>query len=310
MEINNVALIGLGAMGAFFAPRLNQMLGNEHFCVIASGERKTRLETQGVTINQAKETFRIVSPQNGQPMDLIIIAVKEMALEQAMQDIEAFVGEHTQILCVMNGIDSEERLIAKYGAQRVLYSYMRISIVMTNGVANFNPQGGWVHFGEAKNTVTSERVAAIQALLNRADIPYRTDDDMIKGLWFKFMCNVSENLTCALLGVPFGAFHVSEHANAIRRQAMYEVKAIANAKGVELTQDDIDRQEQTVGKIPFPNKPSTLQDLEQNKRTEIDMFAGKVLELGEMLNITTPLCFMFYHGIKVLEEKNGNKFAS
>ena len=56
---------------------------------------------------------------------------------------------------------------------------------------------------------------------------------MIKGIWFKFMCNVGENLTCALLGIPFGVFRTSDHANAIRRKAMEEVVLIAQELGVD-----------------------------------------------------------------------------
>src|SRR5699024_10296505 len=147
--------------------------------------------------------------------------------EQAIKDIENFVGEKTQILCVMNGVESEEKVAAVYGWAHVLYSYMRISIEMKEGVANFNPDAGYVHFGEAKNTEESNRVKAIKDCFNKCRIPYKIEEDMIKGLWVKFMCNVGENLTCALLKVPFGAFRHSHHANEIRRAAMREVIAIA-----------------------------------------------------------------------------------
>lgn len=50
MQINKVTLIGLGAMGVFFAPHMYDQLGN-NFRILASGERKERLETKGVTIN-------------------------------------------------------------------------------------------------------------------------------------------------------------------------------------------------------------------------------------------------------------------
>ena len=57
MEIRYAALIGLGAMGSFFAPRMEAKLGRDHFQVVASGARKERLETKGVTINGGNCTF-------------------------------------------------------------------------------------------------------------------------------------------------------------------------------------------------------------------------------------------------------------
>ena len=305
-KIETVSLIGLGAMGVFFAPKLQKLLGNG-FRILADGERKERLETNGVVVNGERYLFPIIKPETqGDPADLVIIAVKGYALEQAIEDIRNQVGEDTQILCVLNGVDSEEKVIKAYGKEHVLYSYMRVSIAMKNQVAEFDPKVGNIHFGEAINIENhySERVLAIKDLFDRANINYRIDPDMIRGQWFKFMCNVGENMTCALLGIPFGAFQTSEAANQIRRGAMWEVIHIANQLGIDLSQEDINRQEATLGRLPYHNKPSTLQDLELGKRTEVEMFAGTVIRLGKRYGVPTPINEMFYHGIHVLEEKN------
>lgn len=311
MKITKVSLIGLGAMGVFFAPKLDAYLGKGNFQVIAEGERKERLESRGVTVNGVTHRFTVVTPQTkGGPADLIIMAVKDTGLEAAIRDIKNQVGPDTQILCVMNGIDSEERAAAAYGWEHVLYSYMRVSIAMKDGAANFDPMFGKVHFGEADNSKETDRVKSIRELFDACGIAYNIDPDMVRGMWFKFMCNIGENLTCALLGIPFGAFHASGHANAIRREAMREVIAIANRLNIDLNEGDIQKQEETIQRLPFPNKPSTLQDLENRQKTEIEMFAGKVVALGQKLSIPTPLNWMFYHGIKVLEEKNEGKFEA
>lgn len=90
---------------------------------------------------------------------------------------------------------------------------------------------------------------------------------------------------------------------------MEEVGSIASKKGINLSYDDIDAYEPTIKSVPFFNKPSTLQDIENSKKTEIDMFAGRMVELGKELGVETPLSFMFLHGIKVLEEKNDSLFS-
>ncbi len=310
MEIKYAALIGLGAMGSFFAPRMEAYLGREHFQVIAAGGRKQRLEQQGITVNGVNYKFSVRTPEEeGPKADLVIMAMKDMGLAQAIEDIRNLVGEDTQILCVMNGIDSEEKVAAVYGWEHVLYSFMRMSIVMKDGVADFDPYWGTVHFGEAKNEILSPRVAAIKTFFEACDIPYVIDDDMKRGLWFKYMCNVGENMTCALLGIPFGAFRTSDSANEIRRGAMREVMAIANRLGVDLNESDIEMQEETLKHVPYRNKPSTLQDLENGKKTEVELFAGTVLRLGKELGIPTPVSYMFYHGIRVCEEKNAGEFC-
>lgn len=303
-EIKKISLIGLGAMGVFFAPRLFEAYG-ENFRVIAEGERKKRLETQGVIINGVNYKFPVVTPEKqGDEADLILIGVKGYGLEQAIKDIRNQVGKNTLILSLLNGVDSEDKLIEAFGEEHVLYAFMRMSIVMKDGKADFDPYWGKIHFGEKLNREYSERVLSIKEVFEKADIPYEIDEDMLKGIWFKFMCNIGENMTCALLGIPFGGFRESEHANWMRINSMREVAAIAQKKGIAIGEEEIEMQNKTVMTIPYPNKPSTLQDLEACKNTEVDMFAGTVVKMGRELGVPTPICEMFYHGIRVLEEKN------
>ncbi len=303
-KIKKISLIGLGAMGVFFAPRLAAAYP-EGFRVIADGERKRRLDKKGVTVNGVNYKFPIITPdEKGDPADLILIGVKGYGLDQAIEDIRNQVGEETLIISLLNGVDSEEKLINSFGEKHVLYGYMRMSVVMKDGKADFDPYWGKIHFGEKMNKEYSERVLAVKEVFDKADIPYEIDEDMLKGIWFKFMCNIGENMTCALLGIPFGGFHVSDHANWVRIEAMKEVAAIAQKKGINIGKEEIEMQNKTILTIPYPNKPSTLQDLEAFKHTEIDMFAGTVIQMGRELGIPTPICEMFYHGIHVLEEKN------
>ena len=303
-KIKKISLIGLGAMGVFFAPRLAAAYP-EGFRVIADGERKRRLEEKGVIVNGVNYKFPIITPEEkGDPADLILIGVKGYGLDQAIEDIRNQVGEETLIISLLNGVDSEEKLVKSFGEKHILYGYMRMSVVMKDGKADFDPYWGKIHFGEKLNKEYSERVLAVKEVFDKADIPYEIDEDMLKGIWFKFMCNIGENMTCALLGIPFGGFQVSDHANWVRIEAMKEVAAIAQKKGISIGKEEIEMQNKTILTIPYPNKPSTLQDLEAFKHTEIDMFAGTVIQMGRELGIPTPICEMFYHGIHVLEEKN------
>lgn len=303
-KIKKISLIGLGAMGSFFAPRLEKAYG-DGFRIIADGERKKRLETEGVTINGVNYKFPVVTPQTTDDVsDLILIGVKGYALDQAIEDIRNQVGEETLILSLLNGVDSEEKLEAAFGAEHVLYAFMRMSIVMKDGKADFDPYWGKIHFGEKINKEYSDRVLKVKEVFDYADIPYEIDEDMLKGIWFKYMCNIGENMTCALLGIPFGVYRHDEDANWIRRNAMREVAAIAQKKGIDIGEKEIELQEKTVKTIPYENKPSTLQDLEAGKRTEIEMFAGTVIRMGKELGISTPINEVFYHSIRVLETKN------
>jgi 2-dehydropantoate 2-reductase len=174
---------------------------------------------------------------------------------------------------------------------------------MKDGSCNYDPKNGCFIFGETRNDTISPRIETMKDLFNRAEIPYKVATNMIRAIWLKFACNVSENQSSAILGIPFGAWQVSSHANQIREMAFWEVIRIANKKGIDIGEEDLLRQREALGSVPYANKTSMLQDLENGRMTEVEMLAGTVCRMGIELGIPTPVNDLFYHSMKVLEEK-------
>lgn len=87
-EIKTVALVGLGAIGAYFADRLQPMLGDD-LRVIAGGARAERIRREGLVINGKQEYYHVVEPGEGEPADLVIFATKMSGLQQAIEDVRA-----------------------------------------------------------------------------------------------------------------------------------------------------------------------------------------------------------------------------
>lgn len=302
MKINKVTIIGLGAIGAFMASKLSNVLDKMQLRILAEGERKAKLEKEGMIINDRHYTFSIVTPQEEDPADLILIATKYTGLEQVIRDIRGQVGKDTVIMSLLNGVNSEEKLQEIYGNQ-VIYALMRLSSVRTNEGVYFDPKG-YIEFGEAINETLSERIKAIKALFESADIRLRIPQDMRKALWNKYACNVAENQSSAILGIPFGAWRVSESANAIREAAMREVFEVARKKGIEMGEEEILAQRKLLSGVAYTNKTSMLQDIENKRPTEVEMFAGEMIKMGKEVGVPTPINEIFYHAIHVLEEKN------
>ncbi len=303
-EIKTVSLIGLGAIGSFLAGNLQKVLG-DNLRVIAGGARKERLERDGIVINGVPCRFHVVSPEEETGYaDLAIFITKITGLAQAIEDMKRQIGPDTIIMAPLNGVESEERVAAAYGWERVLYSLARISVVMDGNQVSFNPSMASVEFGEKRNQELTERVQAVKALFERAGIRPVIQPDMEKALWMKFICNVSENQVGAVLKIPFGAWGASEHANTLRLMVAKEVIDIAHKKGIDIDDDYAVKHLDHLKNVPYANKPSTLQDIEHGRKTEVEMFAGTVIRLGKETGIPTPYNEFLYHAIHVLEEKN------
>jgi len=310
-EIKTVSLIGLGAIGAYFASHLSKFLGN-NFRIIADGNRAEELKKNGLEINGEHYDLNIVSPSDVStgPADLVIIITKMTGLEQACKDIKNQVGPDTVILTPLNGVESEDVAIKYFGEEKVLYSLMRISAVKQDNKVSFNDSIGYIEFGEKINEVISPRVQAIQKMFEEAGVKTLIQKDMIEAIWRKFVCNVSENQVSALLGLSFGAWAGSENANYLRCATAAEVIKIAQKKGINIEDDYAINHISFLSKIPPENKASTVQDILNKRKTEVEMFAGTIIQLGKETGVPTPINEFLYHGIKVLEEQNEGKVTS
>ena len=106
MKIEKVALLGAGAVGAYFVWGLSEKMGDD-FCVVAKGERKKRLEREGLTVNGKHFTLLVKEPEEVKDVDLLLISSKQDALVEALEDIKTIVKEKTIVISLLNGVTSE-----------------------------------------------------------------------------------------------------------------------------------------------------------------------------------------------------------
>ena len=254
-------------------------------------------------VNNKHYAIRVLSPEDpSPPADLIIVALKHQHLSGAMDTLKNRVGGDTVILSVMNGLDSEAILGSVYGDDKLVYAIAVGTDPRRNGNNIQYNISGTIFFGEADNSLT-DRVKWIQALLDRAGIKYQTPPDMVRIMWWKFMINVGANQASTLLSAPYGVFQTSVHARNIMEAGMREVMAIAAAANINLVEKDIEDWYSFLNTLHPGGKTSMLQDVEAGRKTEVDIFAGKVIELGITFGIPTPINDIFFHAIKVIEER-------
>ncbi|PKN67653.1 MAG: 2-dehydropantoate 2-reductase [Deltaproteobacteria bacterium HGW-Deltaproteobacteria-12] len=303
-SIETIAVVGAGALGAAYAGILYDM-DNRCVSFVAGGDRYERLSSSGLIINGKHYGIPVLRPENSStPADLVIVAVKNQHLPAALRDLKNRVGAETIIISVMNGLESEEQIGAVYGREKVLYAIsVGIDALREENRVNYARQGK-IYFGEAKNTILTERVKRVQELFDKAGIAYETPPDMIHALWWKFMINVGINQASAVLRAPFSLFQTSPAALELMQSAMREVILLSAKTGVHLTEEDIDQASKVLSNINPLGKTSMLQDIEAGRKTEVEMFAGKVIELGRKMNVPTPINQQFFDAIRKIEAEN------
>lgn len=305
MKIKTVAVLGAGAVGSYviwgLSNRKDIRLG-----VIVEGERAERMK-KGCIINGITYHPEVWTPQEANGTDLLLVALKYGALPGALESIRTITGEHTTVMSLMNGVDSEEIIAKEIGAAHILYALIKVASHKEGNGYCFNPETTiGIIFGELTAPYQSERVQAIEDLFADTGLHYRTTEYIKEEMWCKFRLNVSNNLPQAVLGAGVGCYRDSMHMKEISNKLREELEAIAAAKGIDIRKADDSSSHGSA--VPPSARYSTLQDLDAGRHTEIDMFSGALIRMGKELGIPTPYNEYTYHIIKALEEKNDGKF--
>lgn len=304
LEMNNVALIGLGAIGVSFGQKIQEIYPNR-LTVIADEKRAARYRQQPFTVNRKPVTFHFETPEEADgPADLLLVAVKHHHLSEALDSMAPWVGEHTVILSLMNGITSEEIIGQRFGMDKMLYGVCVGIDAVREGDATSYQTMGKIYYGEKTNTVLSERVQAVKTLFDATDIPYEIPEDMLKAMWWKFMANVGINQPSAVLEANYGAFQTIPELKALMIDTMKEVLTLANVMGIKLTLEDIEKFHPIIDTFSPEGKTSMLQDIKAGRKTEVEMLAGTMMELGEKYGVTTPINRMLFDLIRIKEKMN------
>jgi len=296
-----IAILGAGALGSSLAVQFAKV-SSYITVLVARSERYTRLKRDGLVVNDVQVLLPVHHPDEpASPADLIVVALKHHQLAGALHDLWQLVGEDTIIISVMNGLDSEGMLGAVYGMDKVLYSVsVGIDAVRWSNQVTYTTPGR-LYFGEEDNTRISERVRRVQAMLDEAGIVYETPVDMVRMMWWKLMVNVGVNQASAVMRAPYGVFQSSLDAQALMETLMRETIAVAEAEGVNLTERDLEDWYPLLHTLSPEGKTSMLQDIEAGRKTEVEIFAGKVVALGAKHGIATPVNETILRIIHVLE---------
>ncbi len=302
-KIQRVAILGAGAVGAYFAQKFFES-PDFSLSVIARGERLKRLKADGIIINGKHYQFPVVDPaQADAPVDLIVVALKDHHLKTALPGLDKLVGDDTIILSVLNGLDSEETIALLYGADKAMYgvSLAIDSVREGNRVTYASP--GVHYFGEAINKDYSPRVLRVKDAFERAGIQHKIVEDMLRFMWWKFLINVGVNQASAVTYAPYAVMQQNKQAQALMEALMREVITLAQLEGIDLSEKDIDEWYPVLNSLSPQGKTSMLQDVEAKRKTEVDIFAGKVVALGKKHGVPTPVNQTILEIINVLEER-------
>lgn len=289
--VNRVIICGLGAVGLTYANKLKDVC---ELKILVDDLRLERFKQNPPMLNGEIVELDYITPDKSWDADLIIIATKASGLESAISYIKNFVGVNTNIISLLNGISSEEKIAEVYGKDKVIPAYFIGHSAVRNGHSVTQDGVGKIVFGANEH---------LEKFFKENSIDYEIPADIIYSLWLKFTMNIFSNQTSAVLNLTFGEMKRSEKFKEFAKKLISEVRQIGEASGVKgLENLEKDAFIALSGMID-DGKTSMLQDILAGRKTEVDIFAGEIIRRGKEFGIATPYNQTLYDLIKILEDK-------
>ncbi|MGQ0555510.1 MAG: 2-dehydropantoate 2-reductase [Nitrospiraceae bacterium] len=302
--MKQILVVGAGSVGGFFGAHLAK--NNPNVSFLLRPKTLEAVKRNGLTIRSAGGSFTVQPPVASDARelpkpDLIVLGVKAYDLDEVMDQIEPILTNKTVILTLQNGIDTEDRLIARINRDCVVggvaYIYSKIA---EPGVIDHYKKGA-VAIGELMG-YESERLLAIRDLFASAGIPCHLSKDLRRSKWEKMCWNCVFNPITVLIDDRVAKALDHPEMTGVIRQIVGECAAISAALKVPLPLDMPERVVKASQEIRDIHT-SMYDDWKAGRRTEIDSLNGFIVEQGRKLGIPTPVNEALTAMIKTITEK-------
>ncbi|WCT10331.1 ketopantoate reductase family protein [Mucilaginibacter jinjuensis] len=282
---NPIYIIGYGAVGMALAVALK--LAGKNVIILRGRPDNSpgRVENIQVAIPgkpllEAK--IEINTLNNFEQLDgIIVLTTKSYGNKQLAQTLKSKAG-NSPIVLLQNGLGVEQPFI-ETGFTEIYRCVLFItSVVIAPGKVNYKPVAV-SPIGVVANKSTSLN-NVIEALDN-AYLPFKAEYEIETIIWKKAIANSVFNSICPLLNIDNGIFKRDASALLMAKRIITECVGVAQAKGIMLTVDEVTESVLQISKLSDGQLISTLQDINNNRPTEIDTLNLQIVEIAKTLNM-------------------------
>lgn len=278
-----VTILGTGAVACLLGARMAgnadlTLLGSWRAGVYAIRRDGIRCESAaGLTSVRVKAT---ADPVECADSDLLIVAVKSYQTRIAVPSTKDILKSGGLALTLQNGLGNVEILREVFGAER---SAGGVAVLGANMVAPgvVRQCGGEIRIQMENHP----RIAPAADLFRSAGFDVRIVDNLESLQWGKLVVNSALNPLGALLHATNEVFAERDAARGVFLTVIRESAAVASAAGIPLPYDNPEEYAVGVMRGTAGNRCSMLQDLENNRPTEIDAINGAIVRAAEKAGV-------------------------
>ncbi len=221
--------------------------------------------------------------------DVVIIQTKCQYSASAIEGHRELFDDHTMILTLQNGMGPVEILEKYFKPAQIGYG------ILYSGGQILEP-GHTLMLHTDRNILfrhleggKTEVFEKLEDAFNRSDFPVEYCEEIDKIIWTKLGVNCMCNMPCGITRIGIRELYTHADGYELVGEIAKEVAAVANAKGVDITADQILENRDFVCKGTATAYPSGAQDMKNKKMTEVDYLNGAVSRIGKQLGVLTPV---------------------
>ncbi|WP_026569288.1 ketopantoate reductase family protein [Sediminibacillus terrae] len=324
-----IAIMGAGSLGTIIGAYLSK--GKQEVELIdVNQEHVDALNKSGATIvGTVDETIPVtaITPaeMNG-IYDLVLLLTKQVYNGQVLENLKQYINEESIVLSLQNGVP-EEGLANELGEKRVIGGSVEFGATwikpgvseLTTTAESFKANA--FQIGELDGSITerTEKLKKVLELVGGTEI----STNLIGTKWSKLLVNVAMSGTSTVFGCTYGDVLADDTAVTSAVMLADETLEAGQASGVAFTSiagidvaktfkinkdksnlSEVIAMARKVFKPQALLRASMLQDLEKQRKSEIDYINGEVVAKGKETGIATPFNDLL---VKLVREAENEK---
>jgi 2-dehydropantoate 2-reductase len=284
VKINDILIVGTGALATFFGARLSSvgkavtMLGtwlealdvlNTHGACVDGG---TPYPVRGIT--DTKDCF---SPC------LALVLIKSWQTKDAASQLSNCLAQDGLAVSLQNGLGNDSVLIQALGQKRVAMGITTLGVTtVAPGIVRVAGEGTiWLQ--------RHPRIGPLSEMLQEAGFQIQEMEDIQSRVWGKLVINAAINPLTAIMRTENGKLLKDPKAFALLVMLAREAALVAEAHGVVLPFPNPERAASDVAERTGENLSSMLRDILRGAPTEVDEINGQIVLLGEKYGVPVPV---------------------
>ncbi len=301
--MTNILIVGIGGVGGYFGGLLSRTFENHpdvsiHF--MARGQNLDAIKSHGLHVKSSQEEFTTFptcissNPADFGKVDYIILCTKSYDIEETIALLTPAVAEQTTFVPLLNGVDSSDRI-------RSMFPNHLVADGCANIIARLISPGVIENFSDFKTIrfgvqhTNDPRLNKLQQLFEEAGILAKLTQNIWTAIWEKFIFISTAATATSYYNKNFGEIRDNATYLADLKRLIAEVCLLAKHKGIEISDNVMEKTLQMFNQAPVGSTASMHSDFLSNKgKTELASLTGYVVKEGQHYQLDMPTYTKMY----------------